>query len=105
MADGSVSKTGVAIQLSGGVAGPDGIEMDAENGLLVCQLGVGIWRFDANMLPTHLISSKDHGRHHHLDNVAFGGADRKTIYITEALTGDVLMAKVPFAGKVLFGHQ
>ena len=105
MADGSVSKTGVAIQLSGGVAGPDGIEMDGENGLLVCQLGVGIWRFDANMLPTHLISSKDHGRHHHLDNVAFGGSDMKQIFITEALTGDVLMAKVPFAGKKLYGHM
>jgi gluconolactonase len=32
MADGSISKTGVAVQLSGGAAGPDGIEMDAENG-------------------------------------------------------------------------
>ncbi len=102
-ADGSVSKTGVAIQLSGGVAGPDGIEMDGENGLLVCQLGVGIWRFDANMLPTHLVHAGPH--HHHLDNCAFGGADRKTIYITEALTGDVLMAKLPVAGKVLFGLQ
>lgn len=105
MADGSVSKTGVAIQLSGGVAGPDGIEMDGENGLLVCQLGVGIWRFDANMLPTHLISSKEHDKHHHLDNVAFFGPDLKTIVTTEALTGDVLMTKVPFAGKKLFGHQ
>ncbi|MGZ8264021.1 MAG: hypothetical protein ACXW2I_07445, partial [Burkholderiales bacterium] len=69
-----MSKTGVAIQLSGGVGGPDGIKMDAENGLLVCHLGVGVWRFDANMLPTHLIHSEDH-RHHHLSNVAYGGPD------------------------------
>ena len=55
MAGGTPSKTGVAIQLSGGHAGPDGIEMDAEDGLVVCHLGVGIWRFDANMLPTHLV--------------------------------------------------
>lgn len=102
MADGSVSKTGVAIQLSGGVAGPDGIEMDAENGLLVCQLGVGIWRFDANMLPTHLVYA-DGPHHHHLDNVAFGGPDLKTIYITEALSGDILTAKMPVAGKRLYG--
>ena len=54
MAGGTPSKTGVAIQLSGGHAGPDGIEMDAEDGLMVCHLGVGIWRFDANCLPTHL---------------------------------------------------
>src|SRR6266568_7471146 len=41
MAGGTLSKTGVAIQLSGGHAGPDGIEMDEENGLAVCHLGVG----------------------------------------------------------------
>ena len=104
MVDGTISKTGVAVQLSGGVAGPDGIEMDAENGLLVCQLGVGIWRFDANMLPTHLIHSPD-PHHHHLSNVAFGGPDRKTLYITESIAGDILMAKVPFAGKKLYAHQ
>jgi gluconolactonase len=102
MADGNVSKTGVAIQLSGGAAGPDGIEMDAENGLLVCHLGVGIWRFDANMLPTHLVYA-DGPHHHHLDNVAFGGPDVRTIYITEALSGDILTAKMPVAGKRLYG--
>jgi gluconolactonase len=104
MADGSVSKTGVAVQLSGGAAGPDGIEMDAENGLAVCHLGVGVWRFDSNMLPTHLIYS-DGPHHHHLDNCAFGGPDRKTLYITEALSGDILTARMPAAGKQLFGLQ
>lgn len=104
MADGSVSKTGVAIQLSGGVGGPDGIEMDSENGLLVCQLGVGIWRFDSNMLPTHLVHSEN-PNHHHLANIAFGGPDRKTMYITDSLSGDVLVAHMPVAGKLLFGLQ
>lgn len=102
MADGSVTKVGVAIQLSGGVAGPDGIEMDAENGLLVCQLGVGVWRFDANMLPTHLVYSAN-PHHHHLANVAFGGPDRRTLYITESLSGDILTAKLPVAGKLMYG--
>src|SRR6186997_1461508 len=72
MAGGTPSKTGVAIQLSGGHAGPDGIEMDADDGLVVCHLGVGIWRFDSNMLPTHLVYAEGH-HHHHLDNLAFGG--------------------------------
>ena len=102
MHDGQISKTGVAVQLSGGVGGPDGIEMDAENGLLVCQLGVGIWRFNANMLPTHLVCSDD-PKHHHLANLAFGGPDYKTIYITESLSGDVLIAEMPVAGKKIFG--
>jgi gluconolactonase len=102
MADGSISKTGVAVQLSGGAAGPDGIEMDSENGLLVCHLGVGIWRFDANMLPTHLIYSEDK-HHHHLANLCFGGPDLKSLYITESLSGDILLAKLPVAGKKIFG--
>ena len=104
MADGSVSKTGVAIQLSGGVGGPDGIDMDAKNGIVVCQLGVGIWRFDSNMLPTHLVHSEN-PNHHHLANIAFGGPDRKTMYITDSLSGDVLTAHMPVAGKLLFGLQ
>jgi len=103
MADGSISKTGVAIQLSGGAAGPDGIEMDGDNGLLVCHLGVGIWRFDANMLTTHLIYSEN-PHHHHLANLCFGGPDLKTVYITESLSGDILVAQLPVAGKRMFGH-
>ena len=104
MADGNVSKTGVAVQLSGGAAGPDGIEMDSENGLIVCHLGVGVWRYDANMLPTHLVYSEG-AHHHHLDNCAFGGPGLKTLYITEALSGDVLAARMPVAGKLMFGLQ
>jgi gluconolactonase len=39
-----------------------------------------------------------------MDNVAFGGPDRKTMYITEALSGDILMARMPVAGKKLYAH-
>jgi gluconolactonase len=105
MQDGQLSKTGVAIQVSGGI-GPDGIEMDAENGLVVCHVGVGVWRFDANMLPTHFAYSDDpRHRPQHLTNLAFGGLDYKTIYMTESLSGDVLIARMPVAGKKLFGLQ
>jgi len=100
MAGGSLSKTGVAIQLSGGHAGPDGIEMDEEDGLAVCHLGVGIWRFDSNCLPTHLVHA---GKQHRLmTNIAFGGPGRKTLYITDSLNGEILTAKMPVAGKKLF---
>ena len=56
------------------------------------------------MLPTHLVYSEDH-KHHHLANIAFGGPDLKTLYITESLSGDILMAKLPVAGKKMFAHQ
>jgi gluconolactonase len=100
MADGRPSKTGVAIQLSGGHAGPDGIEMDAEDGLVVCHLGIGVWRFDANGLPTHLVHADGHRL---LTNIAFGGPDRKTLYITDSANGEILTAQMPVAGKVMFG--
>jgi gluconolactonase len=100
MADDQPSKTGVAIQLSGGHAGPDGIEMDAEDGLVVCHLGVGVWRFDANGLPTHLVHADGHRL---LTNIAFGGPDGKTLYITDSANGEILTAPMPVAGKVMFG--
>jgi gluconolactonase len=97
MEGGTPSKTGVAIQLSGGHAGPDGIETDAEDGLVICHLGVGVWRFDSNCLPTHLI----HGgaAHRLMTNIAFRD---KTLYITDSANGEILTAEMPVAGKKLF---
>jgi gluconolactonase len=97
MEGGTPSKTGVAIQLSGGHAGPDGIEMDAEDGLVVCHLGVGVWRFDANCLPTHLVHAG--AAHRLMTNVAFQG---KTLYVTDSLNGEILTAEMPVEGKKLF---
>ena len=102
MADGQPSKTGVAIQLSGGHAGPDGIEMDAEDGLCVCHLGLGVWRFDANGLPTHLVHADGHRL---MTNIAFGGPDRQTLYITDSMNGEILTARLPVPGKLMYGLQ
>ena len=100
MALGTPSKTGVAIQLSGGHAGPDGIERDDEDGLVVCHLGVGIWRFDSNCLPTHLVHA---GKAHRLmTNIAFRG---RTLYITDSANGEILTAEMPVAGKKMFSMR
>ncbi len=104
MPDGAVTKSRVALQFSGGIAGPDGIEMDCEDGLIVCHLGVGVYRFDHRMLPTHLVYSDD-PKHLNLANVAFGGDDRRTLHIVQALTGEILTARMPVAGKRLYAHQ
>jgi gluconolactonase len=104
MPDGTITKSRVALQFSGGIAGPDGVEMDAEDGLLVCHLGVGVYRFDNRMLPTHLVYSDD-PRHLNLANIAFGVEDRRTLHIVQALTGEILTARLPVPGKVLYGHQ
>jgi gluconolactonase len=103
MAGGSLSKTGVAIQLSGGHAGPDGIETDEEDGLVVCHLGLGIWRFDSNCLPTHLVRAGK--RHRLMTNIAFGGPKRDVLYVTDSLNGEILTAEMTVAGKKMYAHR
>jgi gluconolactonase len=100
MQGGTPSKIGVAIQLSGGHAGPDGIEMDAEDGLCVCHIGTGVWRFDSNCLPTHLVHAG--GARRLMTNLAFKD---KTLYITDSLNGEILTAQMPVAGKKLFSMR
>jgi gluconolactonase len=100
MAGGTPSKTGVAIQLSGGHAGPDGVETDDEDGLVVCHLGVGIWRFDRNCLPTHLVHAGE--AHRLMTNIAFR---EKRLYITDSANGEIVTAEMPFAGKKMFSMR
>ena len=40
-----------------------------------------------------------------MTNIAFGGPDRRTLYITDSLNGEILTARMPVPGKVLFGLQ
>jgi gluconolactonase len=94
----------MALQFTGGIAGPDGIEIDAEDGLLVCHVGVGVYRFDQGMLATHLVHADD-PKHLDLANIAFGGEDRRTLYIVQALTGEILTARLPAPGKKLYAHR
>ena len=101
MLDGSVSKAGVWIRLSGGHAGPDGMALDEEGGLVVCQLGIGVWRFDALGRPTHLVALPGEA---YGTNVAFGGAGFRTLFITESESGAILAAELPVPGRRLFSH-
>jgi gluconolactonase len=103
MPGGGVSKVGVAIQLSGGHAGPDGIAADSQGGLLVCHLGVGVWRFDARMLPTHLVEPA--AGETHVTNLAFGTHEPRDLYMTASVTGTVQIARMPAPGLPLFAHS
>ena len=44
-------------------------------------------------------------RHRLMTNVAFGGAQRRTLFITDSLNGEILTAAMPAAGKKMFAHQ
>ena len=96
MIDGGVSKVGLAIQLSGGLGGPDGLALDSEGGLVVAHVGMGVWRFDAIGRPTHFIDPP--GRF--VTNIAFKG---RQLYMTESSTGTILVADMPYPGKAMYG--
>ncbi len=99
--DGSVVKVGTFIQLSGG-AGPDGLALDEEGNIIVCHVGLGsLWIFSAFGEPLYRIRSP---RGRKTTNLAFGGADRRTLYIAEAESGCILTAQMPVAGRVLYSH-
>lgn len=97
MPDGAVSKVGVAIQLSGGLSGPDGLALDEEGGLVVAHAGMGCWRFDRLNRPTHFIEP---GVGLFVTNIAFKG---KRLYMTESESGTILTADLPAAGKAMYG--
>ncbi|MBM86477.1 MAG: gluconolactonase [Rhodospirillaceae bacterium] len=101
--DGTTTKVGIYIQLSGGHGGPDGLAMDIEGGLLICHAGLGtVWHFDPLGEPLHRIRSCEGLM---TTNLAFGGTDNKTIYITESMTGTILTADLPVAGQPMYSHQ
>jgi gluconolactonase len=101
--DGTTSKVGAYIQLSGGSAGPDGIASDVTGGLAVAHCGLGsIWIFSKLGEPVYRLRSCAGLS---TTNIAYGGADNKTLFITESDTGSVLMAKLPEAGLEMFGRE
>jgi gluconolactonase len=98
-----VLKCGVFIQLSGGLAGPDGMAIDAAGNLVVVHAGFGTaWLFSALGEPLARIRSCAGIR---TTNVAYGGPDRGTLYITEAEHGVVLRARLEVPGRPMFSHR
>ncbi|MBV8888090.1 MAG: SMP-30/gluconolactonase/LRE family protein [Alphaproteobacteria bacterium] len=99
--DGSIGRVGIFIQLSGGT-GPDGMAMDSEGNLAVCHVGMGsVWLFSRFGRPLFELPSITG---HLTTNAAYGGADGKTLFITESETGTILRARLETAGLTLFSH-
>lgn len=97
-----ISKAGVFIQLSGSPTGPDGMALDADGNLVIVHAGFGtVWHFSALGEPLHRIRSVAGMR---TTNVAFGGPDRRNLYITEAEQGAILRVTMPVAGKPMYSE-
>lgn len=102
MKDGTASKVGIAIQMSGGL-GPDGMAIDLNGNLAVCHVGFGaVWLFSAIGEPMLRINAPEGLL---VTNCAYGGKDNKQLFITESKTGTILVADMPVAGRPLFSHS
>lgn len=102
MPDGHVAKVGVFIQMSGG-GGPDGLALDEAGGVAVAHVGLGtVWLFSALGEPLYRIRSC---RGLHTTNVAYGGENNRTLFITESESGSILRANLPTPGRMMFSHM
>jgi gluconolactonase len=91
MKDGSVSKVGRFCSMFG-PSGPDGMTMDSAGRLFVAHASLGhVFVFAANGELIARIKSCAGGS---CTNVAIGGARRDRLYITESVTGTVLVADI-----------
>jgi gluconolactonase len=102
LSDGTVSRTGIFIQLSGG-RGPDGMAINEEDGLTVAHPDMGaVWIFNRRGEPQYRVQSP---RSDVVTNVAYGGPDRKTLYIVDSEAGCVHTARLPVAGRPMYSHS
>jgi gluconolactonase len=100
--DGTTSKVGAFINMSGG-GGPDGMALADDGSIAVAHVGLGaVWIFDRLGEPVcRLVSCEELST----TNIAFGGANQSTLFITESDSGTILAAEAGIAGRVLYSHM
>ena len=98
--DGTISKLG-AFRTFFGTSGPDGMAVDAQDGLVVCHASLGgAFVVNARGEVTHFVRSPEGST---ATNVAYRPGT-STIVLTEAETGTILEADLPVPGAPLFSH-
>lgn len=96
--DGSVSKVSQFFT-SYGPSGPDGLAVDAQGRLLVANPGLGVvWVLNGRAEPVQVLRGVPGSS---ITNLAFGGADRRQLYVTDSTHGRVLRATMDVAGLAL----
>lgn len=100
--DGKPFRVGVFIQLTGSLGGPDGMAMDEAGNLVLAQVGSGCaWQFSRLGEPMARIRSCAGLA---VTNMAYGGPDNRTLFITESETGAVLAADLSAPGLKMYGQ-
>jgi gluconolactonase len=101
--DGSVHRVGLFCQLIGGW-GPDGMAVDREGNVLMAHAGgAAVWVWSADGLPIYRIVACDGGKL--ITNMAYGGKDNRSLFITNSLSNNVLVAEMPHPGQPMFASM
>ncbi|WP_159911522.1 SMP-30/gluconolactonase/LRE family protein [Pantoea sp. 18069] len=96
--DGSVAKVSQFFT-SYGPSGPDGLAVDTDGRLLVANPGLGyVWVLNHRAEPVEVLRGVTGSS---TTNLAFGGADRRTLYVTDSTHGQILCATLDAPGLVL----
>jgi gluconolactonase len=96
--DGSVSKVGQFFS-SYGPSGPDGLAMDEQGRLLVANPGLGyVWVLNGRAEPVEVLRGPSGAS---ITNLAFGGPERRTLFVTDSTHGQVLRAEMDAPGLQL----
>ncbi|SCK26816.1 gluconolactonase [Variovorax sp. HW608] len=96
--DGSVSKVGQFFT-SYGPSGPDGLAVDAQGRLLIANPGLGyVWVLNGRAEPVQVLCGPSGAS---ITNLAFGGPERRTLFVTDSTHGQVLRAEMDASGLQL----
>lgn len=102
--DGGTSKVSIFTPMAGGHSGADGMAVDREGRLFVCDAGNGcVWVFTHEAQPVYRLKVASGGRS--TTNVAFGGTENCDLFITESSTGTILKVTMDVAGETMFSHR
>lgn len=96
--DGSVSKVSQFFT-SYGPSGPDGLAVDAQSRVLVANPGLGyVWVLNTRAEPVEVLRGPAGAS---ITNLAFGGPERRTLYVTDSTHGRVMTAEMDVPGLPL----
>lgn len=98
LADGSVAKVSQFFT-SYGPSGPDGLAVDTEGRVLVANPGLGyVWVLNARAEPVVVLRGPAGAS---ITNLAFGGAERSTLFVTDSTHGCVMKMDLDIPGVPL----
>ena len=98
---GAATKVGLFVQLF--CPGPDGLALDEDGNVVVAHPGLGlVWVFSKRGEPLYQVKSCAGEM---TTNIAYGGEDRKTLFIVDSAKANILIARMQVAGKLMYSHS